>query len=84
MFSVLQTPSEAAITGETDAEKEQKELKSAEDSKKWRPLLPKSALLRLLSEVIKSYGSCTHLITQHMYFAGQSEMVPEVNIYITA
>ena len=54
------------------------DAKSAEEAKKQRPLLPKSSILRLISEVIKSYCSCTQLITQHVYQAGQSELITEV------
>ena len=46
--------------------------------KKGRPLFPKSAILRLLSEVIKSYSNCTQLITQYTYDAMQSELLTEV------
>ncbi|XP_055882443.1 E3 ubiquitin-protein ligase HUWE1-like isoform X4 [Biomphalaria glabrata] len=42
-----------------------------------RPLIPKSAILRLLSEIIRSYGNCVQLITQHNYSPGQTELVPE-------
>lgn len=40
--------------------------------------MPKSAVLRLLSEMIKSYSSCTRLITNYTYHSGQSELVVEV------
>ena len=42
------------------------------------PLIPKSAILRLLSEMIRSYGNCVQLITQYTYSPGQTELVPEV------
>jgi hypothetical protein len=40
--------------------------------------MPKSAVLRLLSEMIKSYSSCTRLITNYSYHGGQSDLVVEV------
>ncbi|RUS89503.1 hypothetical protein EGW08_002736 [Elysia chlorotica] len=41
------------------------------------PLIPKSAILRLLSEIIRSYGNCVQLITQYYYQPGQTELVPD-------
>ncbi|KAK6177350.1 hypothetical protein SNE40_015469 [Patella caerulea] len=64
-------------TGEDETTKEQKEAKTAEDARKKRPLLPKSSILRLLSEFIKSYGNCSQLITQYNYHVGQTELVME-------
>ncbi|XP_063994967.1 E3 ubiquitin-protein ligase HUWE1 isoform X2 [Diachasmimorpha longicaudata] len=46
-----------------------------EEAKK--PLLPKSAILKMLAEAVRSYGAVANLITEHSYRAGQSEMVPE-------
>ncbi|XP_070192440.1 E3 ubiquitin-protein ligase HUWE1-like isoform X3 [Littorina saxatilis] len=66
---------EASSSLET-AEKEIKE-KQPVDEKKARPLIPKSAILRLLSEVIKSYSNCTQLITQYNYESTQSELLAE-------
>lgn len=40
--------------------------------------MPKSSVLRLLSEVVKSYSSCTQLITQYTYTAAQTPLVHEV------
>ncbi|KAL3853804.1 hypothetical protein ACJMK2_017313, partial [Sinanodonta woodiana] len=60
-----------------DDKHKDKDLKYADDSRILRPLLPKSALLRLLSEIIKSYYSCTQLITQYIYSPWLSELVPE-------
>ncbi|CAL1528834.1 unnamed protein product [Lymnaea stagnalis] len=40
-------------------------------------LIPKSAILRLLSEIIRSYGNCVQLITQYNYLPGQTELVPD-------
>jgi len=42
-----------------------------------RPLMPKSSVLRLLSELVKSYGNCAAVIANYTYHAGQSELVSE-------
>ncbi|XP_053985847.1 E3 ubiquitin-protein ligase HUWE1-like isoform X2 [Hylaeus volcanicus] len=46
-----------------------------EEAKK--PLLAKSAILKILAEAVRSYGAVACLITDHVYRAGQSEMVTE-------
>ncbi|XP_057320129.1 E3 ubiquitin-protein ligase HUWE1-like isoform X1 [Microplitis mediator] len=46
-----------------------------EEAKK--PLLSKSAILKMLAESIRSYGAIANLIAEHTYRAGQSEMVTE-------
>ncbi|XP_046484252.1 E3 ubiquitin-protein ligase HUWE1 isoform X1 [Neodiprion pinetum] len=46
-----------------------------EEAKK--PLLPKSAILKMLAEAVRSYGAVANLITEHTYRAGQSELVVE-------
>ncbi|XP_034939530.1 E3 ubiquitin-protein ligase HUWE1 isoform X2 [Chelonus insularis] len=46
-----------------------------EEAKK--PLLPKSAILKMLAEAVRSYGAVANLIAEHTYRAGQSEMVTE-------
>ena len=46
---------------------------------KKRPLLTKSAVCRLLAELVKSYGSCAKLITDHVYEAGLSELIKVSN-----
>ena len=46
-----------------------------EEAKK--PLLPKSAILKMLAEAVRSYGAIAGLITEHTYRAGQSEMIQE-------
>lgn len=48
------------------------------EEEKKRPLLPKSAILKILAEAVRSYSGCAKLITDHSYTAGQSEMVTEV------
>lgn len=75
-FFPVQTAVEAPASQET-ADKESKEKQPVEE-KRPRPLIPKSAILRLLSEVIKSYSNCTQLITQYTYEPSQSELVGEV------
>ncbi|XP_024868314.1 E3 ubiquitin-protein ligase HUWE1 isoform X2 [Temnothorax curvispinosus] len=46
-----------------------------EEAKK--PILTKSAILKILAEAVRSYGAVASLITEHTYRAGQSEMVSE-------
>ncbi|XP_076227161.1 HECT, UBA and WWE domain containing E3 ubiquitin protein ligase 1 isoform X5 [Nomia melanderi] len=46
-----------------------------EEAKK--PLLAKSAILKILAEAVRSYNGIADLITEHVYLAGQSEMVTE-------
>lgn len=46
-----------------------------EEAKK--PILTKSAILKILAEAVRSYGAAASLITEHTYRAGQSEMVSE-------
>ena len=62
-----------------EKDKEKEKEKTAEDDllKKKQPLLSKSAVCRLLAELVKSYGSCAKLITEHIYEAGTSENVRE-------
>ena len=49
-----------------------------EEERKQHPLLPKSAILRLLAELVRSYGGCAQLVAQHTYRAGQTELIMEV------
>ncbi|XP_072752701.1 E3 ubiquitin-protein ligase HUWE1 isoform X5 [Anoplolepis gracilipes] len=46
-----------------------------EEAKK--PILTKSAILKILAEAVRSYGAVASLITEHTYRGGQSEMVSE-------
>ena len=62
--------------GSEDKEKEAG-AKEVEESRRKRPLLPKSAVCRLLAEMVKSYAGCARLITEHCYQAGISELVRE-------
>ncbi|KAL3226526.1 hypothetical protein MRX96_004415 [Rhipicephalus microplus] len=41
------------------------------------PLLPKSAVCRLLAELVRSYAPCARMVADHVYTAGQTELVPE-------
>jgi len=54
--------------------------KEDEQSKDRKPLLTKSAVLRLLAELSRSYAGCAVLICQHSYHAGQSELITEVGV----
>ena len=54
--------------------------KEDEHSKDRKPLLTKSAVLRLLAELSRSYAGCAVLICQHSYHAGQSELSTEVRV----
>ena len=66
----------------SEEEKRQIEEKRVEEEKKKRPLIPKSATMRLLAELVKSYTSCAQIVTQHAFIAGQSEIVSEVRLMI--
>lgn len=46
-----------------------------EEAKK--PLLPKSAIIKILAEAVRSYGAIANLIAEHTYRAGLSEMIQE-------
>jgi len=76
---VVRQISSELIPGEKREEvvKEGKETKEVEDARKRRHLLPKSAVCRLLAEMVKSYAGCARLITEHVYLAGISDMVKE-------
>ncbi|XP_029040981.2 LOW QUALITY PROTEIN: E3 ubiquitin-protein ligase HUWE1 [Osmia bicornis bicornis] len=49
----------------------------AEPEEAKKPLLAKSAILKILAEAVRSYSAVAGLITEHVYRAGQSEMVTE-------
>ena len=61
------------------SKKKDDKVVSFEDSEKAkkRPLLTKSSVCRLLAELVKSYGNCAKLITDHVYEAGISELIKE-------
>ena len=42
-----------------------------------QPLLLKSGILRILSELVRSYAGCAKIVTTHVYRAGQSETITE-------
>lgn len=71
-------PAEGENEKMSEEEKRQMEEKRVEEEKKKRPLIPKSTIMRLLAELVKSYTSCAQIVTQHAFIAGQSEIVPEV------
>merc|ERR1719187_14784 len=54
-----------------------KDNKELEEARKKRPLLPKSAVCRLLAEMVRSYAGCARLITEHLFTAGMSDLVKE-------
>jgi len=53
--------------------------KDDEQSKDKKPLLSKSAVLRLLAELSRSYAGCAVLLCQHTYHAGQSDLITDVS-----
>eukprot|EP00092_Neocalanus_flemingeri_P041280 GFUD01044951.1.p1 GENE.GFUD01044951.1~~GFUD01044951.1.p1 ORF type:complete len:4316 (+),score=1501.53 GFUD01044951.1:136-13083(+) len=77
--TVVRQISSELIPGEKREEvvKDGKETKEIEDARKRRHLLPKSAVCRLLAEMVKSYAGCARLITEHVYPAGISDVVKE-------
>ncbi len=44
------------------------------------PLISKSAILRLLSEFVRSYPGCAQVIAEHKFLIGQTEIVLEVKM----
>jgi len=77
--AVVRQISSELILGEKKEEvvKDGKETKEIEDARKKRHLLPKSAVCRLLAEMVKSYAGCARLITEHVYQADISELVKD-------
>jgi E3 ubiquitin-protein ligase HUWE1 len=70
------TTTSASATAATAVDKNAKP--TVEDSNlKKRPLMTKSAVCRLLAELVKSYGSCAKLITDHVYESGLSDLIKE-------
>jgi E3 ubiquitin-protein ligase HUWE1 len=72
----------AAASAATSSEKEEKSKSGTsatedESSKKKQPLMSKSSVCRLLAELVKSYGGCAKLITEHVYEAGISDNIKE-------
>ncbi|XP_032797159.2 LOW QUALITY PROTEIN: E3 ubiquitin-protein ligase HUWE1 [Daphnia magna] len=55
-----------------------KESTSSEEmDRRRRPLLPKSAICRLLAELVRSYAGCARLVAEHIFPAKTSELVSE-------
>ncbi|CAN0188024.1 unnamed protein product [Lampetra planeri] len=72
-----------AVGEDKDASKEKGD-KAAEDGKPKgkaaaaaAPLIPKSAILRLLAELVRSYIGCASLIVSYGFTTGQSELIKE-------
>ena len=74
-------PSEAAATTSCSSSSKSAEKSSTdaeeEAANKKRPLITKSIVCRLLAELVKSYGSCATLITEHVFESGMSDLVKE-------
>ncbi len=68
------TKPQQSSTGSTNAQESSEEEIAAH---KKRPLMTKATVCRLLAELVKSYGNCAKLITDHVYEAGMSELVKE-------
>ena len=81
--SAVSTVGASASSSSKKESKEDKAKQAAaaasneEESCKKKPLLSKSAVCRLLAELVKSYGGCAKLITDHVYDAGISELIKE-------
>jgi E3 ubiquitin-protein ligase HUWE1 len=54
-----------------------KDSSSEEMDRRRRPLLPKSAICRLLAELVRSYAGCARLVAEHIFPAKTSELVSE-------
>lgn len=54
-----------------------KDSSSGEMDRRRRPLLPKSAICRLLAELVRSYAGCARLVAEHIFPAKTSELVSE-------
>ena len=65
---------------DSTASKDDATIKPAAADTWSKPLLSKSAVLRMLSEFVKSYPSCANIVVQHSYMAGQSDSVNEVGV----
>lgn len=48
------------------------------DEEKKKLLLPRSAILKILADIAKSYSNCAKIITDHFYTVGQTELITEV------
>ena len=71
-------PPETASTSTNPSKDEQAKKDTEEESaSKKRPLMTKATVCRLLAELVKSYGNCATLITEHVFEAGMSDLVKE-------
>lgn len=70
----------AGVAASSSGSSKDKAAAEEESEKRKRPLLPKSSILRLLAELVRSYSVCAGLITQHVYHAGETELITEVNL----
>ncbi|CAH1782935.1 unnamed protein product [Owenia fusiformis] len=76
----LQPGTQGSSSDKKDEEKEESEeerKKKEEEKRKSKPLLPKSAILRLLAELVRSYAGCALLVAQYSYNVGQSDIITE-------
>ena len=58
--------------------KEDSASQANREEEKKAPLLPKSSMLRLLAEAVRSYSQCAKLVTDYHYTRGQSSLITEV------
>ena len=70
-------PPETAGTSGKDSETKKSADSEEESASKKRPLMTKATVCRLLAELVKSYGNCATLITEHVFEAGMSDLVKE-------
>ncbi|XP_046406854.1 E3 ubiquitin-protein ligase HUWE1 isoform X2 [Ischnura elegans] len=47
------------------------------EEEKKKALLPKSAILKIISDIVRSYPPCAKQVTRHRYHEGQTDLVPE-------
>lgn len=57
--------------------KDSKEEGAASVPRSTYPALPKSAICRILAELVRSYVGCARLVIEYSYRAGQSELITE-------
>ena len=73
-------PPDAKKTAGTSAASGKKgsSKQSKDEASKTKPLVPKSAILRLVAELIRSYTGYALVVAQYQYVAGQTEYIREV------
>ncbi|XP_059079512.1 E3 ubiquitin-protein ligase HUWE1-like isoform X2 [Tigriopus californicus] len=69
--------SASASTNKDPSKDDTAAASKAEDELKKRPLFTKSAVCKLLAELVKSYGGCAKLITEHLYECGITDLIKE-------